>query len=150
VSDIEFFGAKYRLSDPEDYQWAMLEFADAATGGADAATLEGLSAIMAMLKAAIHPDDWTRFRTAARKNKARVDRDLMPVVVSAFSQEVTDRPTGRSSDSSDGPKVTPDTSAAVSSSMDEPHLRVIKRLEDEGRPDKAEMVLLAQEARSAV
>jgi hypothetical protein len=69
---------------------------------------------MDFLRAVIHADDWERFRATAKKNRAQVARDLMPVVVAAFVQP-TDRPTSRPSDSSDGPKTTKRNSAAGSS-----------------------------------
>jgi hypothetical protein len=44
-----------------------------------------------LLKAAIHADDWPRFRHG-EENRAQVERDLMPIVVQVFTQQ-TERPT---------------------------------------------------------
>jgi hypothetical protein len=65
----------------------------------------------------------------------------MPIVVAAFVQP-TERPTGRPSASSGGPKNTKPKSAGGSSS------KVIRRLEKSGRPDLALMVTMADEVRS--
>jgi hypothetical protein len=133
LADFEFFGESYRFNPAEDYQWELLEFADAATSGADSELLSGAASVMRLLKAAVHGDDWERFRSSARKNKARVRDHLMPVVLGAYAQPI-DRPTGLPSDSSDGQPATAPNSADDSSS------RVIARLEEQGRPDLALVV----------
>lgn len=144
---VEFFGESFGLNPPDDYQWAMLEFAEAAQAGVDGGTMEGLAAAMSMLKAAIREEQWARFRSLARKNKARFDEHLLPVIVAAFRQE-TPHPTERPSDSSDGPASTPPSSEAASSSaLPEGAAKVIRKLESEGRPDMALMVLMAEEQR---
>lgn len=140
--DVEFFGESYRLNPPELYQWEMLEFADAATSGADSDLLSGIGAVYKMLRAAIHPDDWERFRSTAKTNHATVREHLMPVVVEVFTQP-TGRPTGLPSDSSDGQRSTPENSG------DDSYSRVIAREEAAGRPDRALMVLMSQEASAA-
>lgn len=141
--EVEFFGETFRVNRVEDYEWQMLEFAKAASSGADSDLLSGAAAVFEFLEAVIHADDWPQFRATAKKNRAQVTRDLMPIVVAAFTQ-TTGRPTVRPSDSSDGPTRTKPRSVAGSSS------KVIKRLEKEGRPDLALMVLMADEGRSAV
>lgn len=147
MSDIEFFGERFALKHPDDYQWAMLEFAEVATGGVDDGTLEALAAVMSMLRAAIADDDFGRFKAAARKNKAQVKRDLMPVVVAAFRQEVTDRPTGLPSDSSGGQPVTEPKSDSAPAATVSPQLSLVQELERQGRADKAEFVKLAERSR---
>jgi hypothetical protein len=143
-ADFEFFGEGFHFKPTDEYQWEMLEFADALqNGGADGSLLSGAAAVYSLLKAAIVDDEWARFRAAAKKNHAQTERDLMPIVVRAF-QHKTERPTVRPSDSSDGPPATPENSERASS------LRVVKRLEEQGRPDMAVMVLMAEEARSRV
>jgi hypothetical protein len=141
-NEVEFFGQSFRMNPGEEYEWEMMEFASAAQGGADSDLLSGAATVHAFLRAVVHADDWARFREVAKKNKAQVKRDLMPVVVRAFTQ-TTERPTSRSSDSSGGPKSTKAKSAGDSSS------KVIKRLEKRGRPDLALMVMEADEVRSA-
>lgn len=146
---VEFFGETFTVRDPDQYEVAMLDFADAATN-VDSETLEGLASVKRFLRAAIAEDEWSRFWNLARKNRAKVKDDLMPLVVTIF-QGNTGRPTGRSSDSSDGPEIMSESSAAVSSSVAqgaEEYLQVVARLEAEGRPDQAYMVLKAQQARA--
>jgi hypothetical protein len=82
-----------------------------------------------------------RFEAAADKARASGD-ELMQVVKDAF-ELLSARPTGRPSDSSDGPTI------IEPNSEDASYLRVVKRLEDEGRPDQAYMVLMANSATSA-
>ena len=149
MSDVEFFGERFALKHPDEYQWAMLEFAEVATGGVDDGTLEALAAVMSMLRAAIADDDFGRFRSVARKNKAQVKRDLMPVVVAAFRQEVTDRPTGLPSGSSGGQTVTAPRSDSAPDATGSPQLTLVAELEQQGRADKAEFVKMAAQARSA-
>ncbi len=137
LDSFEFFGETFRLNPAGDYQMELLEFADAATGGADSELLAGMAAVVRLLRAAVHGDDWSRFWASAKKNKAQVRTDLMPVVVAAFAQPI-DRPTGLPSGSSDGQASTPQNSGGDSSS------RVIARLEEQGRPDLALVVAQAQ------
>lgn len=141
-STIDFFGETFRLNPAEDYQWELLEFAEAADGGADTHALSGAAATMRVLKAVVHADDWGRFRATARKNKAVVGEHLMPIVVRAFRERI-DRPTGLPSGSSGGQQTTPPSSEVVAYSQ------VVEREEAAGRPDRALMVLLAQEHASA-
>ena len=149
---VEFFGESFALNPREDYEWSMIEFADAAMGGADTNLLSGAAAVMGLLKSAIAPGevaegakegkDWLRFKALAKKNKAQTQRDLMPIVVRIFTQS-SERPTGRPSDSSDGPQTTPPSAEVASYS------RVIEREEASGRPDRALMVLMAKESTDA-
>jgi hypothetical protein len=139
VSEVQLFGEYFALNPREDYEWAMIEFADAAMGGADSDLLSGAAAVMSLLKSAIAADDWARFRKLAREKKAQTKRDLMPIVVGIFTQ-AAERPTGRPSDSSDGPSSTPESAEVAS------YRQVIEREEASGRPDRALMVKLAQEA----
>lgn len=149
MSDVQFFGESFALKHPDDYQWAMLEFAEVATGGVDDGTLEALAAVMTMLRAALADDDFPRFRAAARKNRAQVKRDLMPVVVAAFRQEVVDHPSGLPSDSSDGPTVTEPKSVSAPAPQGSPALVLVQELEAEGRADKAEFIVMAERARAS-
>ena len=139
MAEVELFGEVFALNRREDYEWAMIEFADAAVGGADTDLLSGAAAVMALLREAIVADQWERFRKTARSNKAQTKRDLMPIVVQIFTQ-ATERPTGLPSDSSAGQQSTPESSEVAS------YRRVVEREEASGRPDRALMVQMAQEA----
>lgn len=136
MADLEIFGEKFRPSGEPPSEFALMEFAEALDEIEENAA-PGLAACMRLLRQAIHPDDWARFRTAARKHRAKVD-ELLPVALSAF-QDAVDRPTGPPSDSSDGQEDTEVSSTGDSS------LRVIHRLEHQGRPDLALQVLRTQE-----
>jgi hypothetical protein len=103
--------------------------------------MAGLAAIFRLVQAAVIAEDWGRFKSLARKNKATVE-DLLPVAVSVFEAS-TGRPTQRPADSSAGPSLVP------VSSEDDLSSQVIAKLEQEGRPSFALMVMQAQEARTA-
>lgn len=113
MSEVDFFGETIRLVD-EPSEWTMLEFAEAADN-TDANELQGLAAVMRLLRGTVHEDDWDRFARTARKHKAQVDRDLMPLVVAVITG-ATDRPTRQPSDSSAGLPTTAASSTAASSS----------------------------------
>lgn len=113
----------------------MLEFAEMASG--DHSDLDNLAAIMRLLEASVHPDDWTRFKTTARKGRAQIERDLMPVVVALF-EAAAERPTQRPSDSSDGSSATGPRSTAVSSGPASDRLHV--------RPD---LMVIVQDAQAS-
>lgn len=136
MSDVQFFGETFRLVD-EPSEWAMLEFAEAA-GGSDANELAGLAAVMRLLRATVHEDDWQRFSAAARKNNAKIDRDLMPLVVAVFTG-ATDRPTVQPSGSSDGLLTTAPSSTADSSSP----------VTDPWRGARPELLALVEDSRAS-
>lgn len=135
MSDLVFFGESIRLAD-EPNEFAMAEFAQAASS-VDSNGIAALATIMDLLEACVHPDDWQRFRRTARANRAKVERDLMPVVVAVFESE-TERPTQRPSVSSDGPTIIGLNSPAGSSQPD------IDRLV--GRPD---LMVVVEDAAAA-
>lgn len=99
------------------------------------------AARMRLLKAVIGRKQWSRFRALAVKHGAD-DRAMFEVLNQAFEAK-QGRPTGRSSDSSDGPPAT-----AVSST-DDSSSRVIARLEQKGRPDLALIAVKRRESRTA-
>ncbi len=115
MRSVDFFGETIRLAE-EPSQTAMMDFAEVASG--ELSPLEAMAATKTVIKACVHPDDWQRFWSLARKHNADTERDLMPVVVAVFEME-TDRPTQRPSDSSDGPRPTAPSSTAGSSLLEE-------------------------------
>ena len=148
---VRFMGEEFAASFPVP-PMALMEFASIAQGDVDSSDIQGLAAMFDLLESVIEPEDWARFRRHAKKSRAS-DKDLMTLVRKVITGQ-TDRPTSRPSDSSDGPVSTelnsePDSSSPVAEQAEE-WLRVKARLEAEGRPDKALMVLQAHEARSAV
>lgn len=136
ANEIEFFGESFRRSDDGASDFAMMEYAAAVENVAED-DLAALAAAMRLLREAIHPDDWQRFQASGRKNRADA-KDLLPIIVQAF-YTVAEHPTGRPSDSSDGPVGIEPSSTGSSSSP------VIARLEAQGRPDLALVVVKAQE-----
>jgi hypothetical protein len=140
VADIEFGGDTFRRADAVGLM-ALMRFAHVAKAGTDSNDLDGLAAMYELLEQCVHEDDWQRFQKTAMKVKAKGD-DLMAVVKAVISGEA-DRPTSRPSDSSDGPIV-----IGQKSESEPPrpaYLRVVEREEQSGRPDRALMVLMAQE-----
>ena len=109
--------------------------------------VEEWAALYDLCSAVIAAEDWDRFMDVAVREEAD-DKTLMLLVRKVLTGQ-TDRPTSRPSDSSDGPESTEQSSVPDSSSPAELHLRVIRRLEEEGRPDKALMVQMARETTSA-
>lgn len=133
MPSIEFFGEQIALAD-EISEWALMEFAEAAEH-TDEASLGGYAAVMRLLEEAVAAQDWQRFRSLARKNKA-TSAQCMPAVVAVFEAQ-TDRPTSRPAVSSDGPPATAPSSTVGSSSL-------VTSLS--GRPDLQVAVLRARES----
>lgn len=136
MSDLTFEGQSFALASKVGLM-PLMKFAHIARQGVDANDMEGLVAIYDMLRNVIADEDWERFESHATTVRADGD-DLMGLVQQAI-QAISERPTERPSDSSDGPQTTSDSSAGDSSS------RVIRRLEEQGRPSLALMVQQAQE-----
>lgn len=151
MSEFVFFGDTFHLRPSDECQVAMLDFAELASGDVDESSLQGLAVVKGFLRDVVVEEDWAAFWRSARKNHATVRGHLMPVIVQVFTGQ-TARPTGRLSDSSDGPVSTRENSEPASSSPDVPlepvKLRAVQRLEDEGRPDKALIVQMAVDQRS--
>lgn len=101
-TSVQFCGEQFRLND-DISEFAMLEFAMAAGDGQDGDTLQGLASLLRFVLELIHPDERDHFRALARKNRVKAD-DLIKVLTGEV-EEAAERPTGRSSDSSDGPTV---------------------------------------------
>ena len=140
MSDVDFAGDKFRMAERIGLM-PLMRFAKIAKAGVDSTDLDGLAALYDLLEQCIAEDEWQRFQNAA--DKARADGDQLMQVVKDVFEALSGRPTSRPSDSSGGPTTTPPNSE------DDLSLRVVKRLEDEGRPDQAYMVLMAQRASSA-
>jgi hypothetical protein len=100
VADVEFFGDKYELNDDVS-QFALLEFARAASEGQDGDTMEGLASLLRLVEECVAEKDRKRFLGSCRKNRASAD-DLTTVLQAAFEVKA-ERPTGRPAVSSDGP-----------------------------------------------
>jgi hypothetical protein len=152
--EIEFLG-QASLIDLEAVDLnAQLDAQALAKMGAAAAAASNVA--IGSVKKLIHPDDWATFWKAAVDNGQDL-ADLMEVQ-KAISAAVTEArsgfPTGRPSDSSDGPATTPESSAADSSSPAAPTRSLPAGLSDadqtlamlRGRPDLQEFVVMQEEA----
>lgn len=147
-----YFGAEYRVH-PDAGELALVDFLDLAAAIEIAAdgtpTPEQLGegarqvkAIVDALRELVHPDDFAAFWKAAKAHRQTIE-DLTEVAM-GLAAAAADRPTERPSDSSDGPQRTEPSSTADSSSQDK-RLSVARRLEEQGRPDLALVVLDAPE-----
>lgn len=137
---VDFFGADFRVAERVGLM-PMMRFAVLAKTGVDANEMEALAAMHDLLKNCLADDEWDRFERHATDHRADGD-DLMEVVGKVMAA-LADRPTKRSSDSSDGPRVIEPSSTDDSSS------RVVERLNEQGRPDLALIVRRREEFLSA-
>lgn len=135
---VDFAGETFEIADRIALM-ALMRFAVIAKRGVDSQTLEGLAAMHELLRQCIADHEWDRFEEAAVRERIQ-DEDVFLDVVKAVFEKLSERPTGRPSDSSDGPQTTPQRSTTDSS------VRVIGRLERRGRPDLA---LFVQDAAAA-
>jgi hypothetical protein len=119
---------------------ALMRYSEGAVRGIDSSSPEGMAAMYVVLRACIVADDWDRFEQLALRERL-THTDLLEVVTQAF-EVISDRPTERPSDSSDGPRDIEPRSEDDSSS------RIIRRLEEAGRPDWALVVQETQEAKA--
>lgn len=140
---VEFCGVQFRIAE-KVAALPLMRFAKVAKAGVDASELEGLAAMYDLLEQVIHPDDWAKFEKHA--DQQRADGEQLLEVVQAVFVLLADRPTGRSSDSSDGPRIIEPSSTADSSS---PGSNVISRLNGQGRPDLALLVRKREESLTA-
>lgn len=100
-----------------------------------------VAAIEDLHRSIIHEDDRDAFKVASRANRQSLEDliDLAQALIAAVAEVPTEQPTGSSS----GLTSTEQSSVVVSSSP------VVTRLEEQGRPDLALVVVQAQEHRSA-
>jgi hypothetical protein len=135
VPEVTYCGETFILPEGEptlelmEYARVVVEY--------DTNSLRGMAALLDLLEVCIGPDNWERFTTLTREKHVGSDA-LFEVVRDVYAAHA-ERPTSRPSASSDGPPPTPVRSA------DDSSLRVIGRLEGQGRPDLALQVQKAQE-----
>lgn len=94
-----FFGETFTLAD-EVGTMPLLEFAAAADAGTDASEMAGLAAMHALLRDCLVDEDWARFRSVAKKNKA--DTDTLLQVCTRVYEVISGRPTESPTGSSGG------------------------------------------------
>lgn len=147
MTEVAFLGEQFKVADKVG-ALAVMRFAKIAKAGVDASELDGMVAMYDLLGQLIHPDDWSRFEDFADTQHADGDQ-LLELVQEVFAL-IAARPSGRSSDSSDGPRTIEPSSTVVSSSPDtDPSEAVISRLNSAGRPDLALLVRRRQESLTA-
>lgn len=117
-----------------------MRFAQAARSDVDAHSLEGAALVYDVLKASIVAEEWLAFEQLATDNKC--DAGVMWQALLDALGAIAERPTQRPGDSSAGPQ----TPSTPQSSGDDSGSRVIRRLEEQGRPDLALLVLATQES----
>lgn len=140
VEFVDFFGERFAL--PRRFNSRLLwRFMRAADDGIDSESAEGIVLMDKLLDAVVRPEDHKRFDQVCDR-ECPDDEQLIEFAMEAV-QKIAARPTGRPSDSSDGPRTTSTSSAGDSSSP------VIARLEERGRPDLALIVAQAQESRAS-
>jgi hypothetical protein len=139
---VDYFGEPVRvMDDPLSLTLTLEEFMDVA------ATLEGDTDVRAIghvrgfLRAMIAPEDWPKFWRLVRQHRQGVEEQM------GFGkwliEEITGHPTALQSASSDGLQGTDGNSEGDASS------RVQARLEQQGRPDLAAVVVLRREQHEA-
>jgi hypothetical protein len=94
--------------------WPWLKFSKLASEGITTGDMAGMAALYDVLQAAIHPSGWPAAVELFDKHQPDAD-DLLRLVANIVSG-VTERPTVRPSDVSDGPPTTGAQSEAGSSS----------------------------------
>jgi hypothetical protein len=140
VQSVEFLGERFQIAEQVS-TLALMRFAKVASAGVDANDMDGLAAMYDLLEQCIDPTQWHAFQAHADRKRAQAD-DLLELVREVMPR-IAARPTGRPSDSSDGPSAPSEPSVGDSSS------RVIARLERQGRPDLALMVDQARASRAS-
>ncbi len=135
VQFVEFFGERFAVPERINKR-LMYKLARLADEGGDSAQGEGAKVWDRLLDQMVRPEDLDRFNEVCDRERVQ-DEELMEFVADVVAA-TSGRPTSRSSDSSAGPTPTPQNSAGDSS------LRVIARLENQGRPDIAAVVAQAQ------
>lgn len=131
---VELQGKEFRVT--EFGAIDVMEFASIAAGADDMDLMQAMVAAYTFLEICIDPRDWQAFKRHARATKADLEQ-LMDVAAKCMGKlEGDTRPTGRSSDSSDGPR-TIEPNSTVASSGQATALRVIDDLNSQGRPDLA-------------
>lgn len=140
MAKVIFSGESFRIADRIGLM-PLMRFAKVAQSGVDADDMAGLAAMYDLLEQCLADDEWARFQ--AHADKVRADGDELMALVAEVFEVLSQRPTSRPSDSSDGPPTTSENSADDSSSP------VVSRLVTQGRRDLAQIVEQAEMSRSA-
>lgn len=136
---VTYFGTDIRvIIDPLDLELTLQEFIDAAAQlDVDEDDPEVIGVIRKFARAIIHPDDFTKWWRVVRVK--RQDMFGQMAFCKYVIETMTERPTGLPSGSSDGRQQTPGSAEPASSSP------AMRRLEEQGRPDLASVILARRE-----
>jgi hypothetical protein len=139
--DITFgwFGESIRVS-PTLSELELIDFTERAMK-IDEDSPEAVVVVKDELRICVHENDFDEFWDLARRNRVGIEKLLL--VMRQIVEAVAGRPTGLPSDSSDGQQKTAASSREDSSS------RVIRRLDEAGRPDLSLAVVARSEALAA-
>jgi hypothetical protein len=110
-ADFTYFGERIRVN-PEVTEVDMIDFLDDAEH-VDKNDPKSMLMVKDAARNHVHPEDFARFWELRKKNRQGVEQ-LMGTIWQIVGG-ITGRPTGRPSDSSDGPPATRPNSAATSS-----------------------------------
>lgn len=131
MSDVEFCGERFALTDGTVALAPLIKLARAAQRGADTSDAAGLIALGDLVEALLAEHEVDRFDQHATRQRA--DGDAYMRFVEAAIGALSERPTARPSSSSGGPSTTTGSSAAGSSSpatdplAARPDLQLIRR-----------------------
>lgn len=139
MAEVVWGGETFRTVDKVALM-ALMRFAKVvkAPGGSSDAEMTRLAAVYDLLQSFIDPADWQRFEDCAVTTGA--DEDELMQVVADTMEALQSRPTSRPSVSSDGPS-TVNTSLPVDLSS------AVTAREQQGRPDLAQVHVLAERSR---
>lgn len=147
--DFDFFEATIRVN-PSCSKAALIEFLDAAATVDQQDEIRGAQLIMQMMREVVHPDDFARFWTIAKRERQDPETDLMPIAQQVI-EATTGFPTGQPSGSGSGPAIiTPrsvvDLPLPDAPGLDRTALRALHLTA--GRPDLQVAVVRAAEQRN--
>lgn len=134
---VEFFGEAF-LAPERINTRRLLRFSAMADRGLDTDDTAGMAALDGLIDQCLRPEDIDRFDEVCDRERPSAE-ELMEFVAKMMTA-ITDRPTRRPSDSSDGP------STIEPKSTDDSFGRVMRHLD--GRPDLQLIAMTAQQARS--
>jgi hypothetical protein len=106
MTAIDFLGETFEAEAPSAV--ALMDFAEIAADGTESNQMAGIVAMKTLLRDCFEPGEFDRFWATAKKQRA--DGEKLMAFIAALASGEAERPTQRSSDSSDGPSVTPRSS----------------------------------------
>lgn len=140
-----FKGETFNLAESPS-EFAILEFAEAASAGEDSGTLQGMASLLRLAVEIIAEPERDRFRQLCRRERATTD-ELVELLLGKLGGDA-ERPTVQPSDSTDGQGSTEPKSEPNSDANDSPTDGPVK-LDLTGRPDLALAVLDMRKPRRA-